>query len=145
MYYNSFLSFIQDKKSRIKPLFFSDLSNRYPIISLNLVPRIISSLSPESNLKSYAFAQTLEMIALILKRVPFGKSDEIKSQVEWISMITEISGHIQQAMTRFSNSEAPKEGPWAMSSDRIKDIIKSIMVMARSCRFVPEVKKSIRN
>ena len=136
LYYAKLIDFVTQKNKRLRINMFNDLATRYPKYIRALVPRIVDYMQKNiEQIKTFPLVQTFDLIAVTMK---FDQTD-IQT---WTSQTNEISamssdtlcGMISvlfQTMMKSFVSTRPNEGPFSVTKERVKQVLKSILTMIR--------------
>ncbi|TPX59035.1 hypothetical protein SpCBS45565_g07848 [Spizellomyces sp. 'palustris'] len=127
IYQETLSDFMTKNKTRVKPVIFLDLINRYPVYAWELLPSLVDFTSPSVDAKAYNLVQAYNIISRIMKQAPKAEDEERTKFVK--ELLPKLAENFIRTLQQAVEGEA--DGPRSVGKERVKDLLKDIMVVAR--------------
>ncbi|KAJ3189227.1 hypothetical protein HDU85_002852 [Gaertneriomyces sp. JEL0708] len=137
VYNDSLVDFLSANKTRLKPVIFLDLINRYPAYLWELLPTMVHLTSQEADPKAYNMIQAYNIMARLMKQTP--KSDE---QLRAPIVEAVWDGFTANVLWTLQVATEDAEGSRGLNKDRVRDLLKDLVVIARrTVSMIPSKEK----
>ncbi|KND01937.1 DNA-directed DNA polymerase [Spizellomyces punctatus DAOM BR117] len=127
VYQETLSDFMTKNKTRVKPVIFLDLINRYPVYAWELLPSLVDFTSESVDAKAYNLVQAYNIISRIMKQAPKGEDEERAKVVK--EVLPKLAENFIRTLQQAVDGEV--DGPRSLGKERVKDLLKDMMAVAR--------------